>query len=295
MISPEEINNELLRATTKHPDWPNDPYHALTIIAEEFGKLSQCVLQLCYEQGKTTIEKTRAEAVQLAVTALRFAASFDKYDFRPSAQHLQPVAYTLATAVASNNPAAIIPEEAKTQQQAPIAQETLFPEQEATKKKRNLDRSNQIRRVFRHWRATMNKTTAKLTDDRINLIARALFKWQYTEQQLIAAINGCAMTPHNMGLNDRGTPFNDLGVILRDAEHIERFAETAERPPLVPITNNKGSFYEQQATRAEEQFAEIFSTPTTTDNQRTRPGTLAITQAIDPEDESAARHHGSDE
>jgi hypothetical protein len=49
--------------------------------------------------------------------------------------------------------------------------------------------------------------------------------------ELKQAIDGCAQTPYNMGKNDSGQKFNDIGLILRDAEHIERFINNSINPP----------------------------------------------------------------
>lgn len=121
----------------------------------------------------------------------------------------------------------------KTQQRHPNAQESLFNPQAQGRKQQNLELSNAVRRVFRHWRTVMDKPTAKLTPDRVRVIANALKKLGFFEEQLIAAINGCAMTPHNMGIRPDGTPgpkYNDIELILRTAANIERFAETAAHP-----------------------------------------------------------------
>ena len=63
---------ELQRAIEKFPDWPVDPLHAVGIIGEEFGELTQAVLQTTYEPGKSSRDDVRAEAIQTAAMALRF-------------------------------------------------------------------------------------------------------------------------------------------------------------------------------------------------------------------------------
>jgi NTP pyrophosphatase (non-canonical NTP hydrolase) len=71
--------NELAKAEAKHPEWPTDPLHAIAIIGEEFGELTQAVLQVTYEPGKSLITDVRREAVQTAAMALRFLQSMDAY------------------------------------------------------------------------------------------------------------------------------------------------------------------------------------------------------------------------
>lgn len=83
------VYGELDRAIRKFPSWPNDPLHALAILGEEFGELTKDCLQLTYEPDKTTVENLKAEAIQTAAMALRFAASLDDYIFIKSEQHRQ--------------------------------------------------------------------------------------------------------------------------------------------------------------------------------------------------------------
>ncbi|MGK5003692.1 hypothetical protein [Janthinobacterium sp. LB2P70] len=46
---------------------------------------------------------------------------------------------------------------------------------------------------------------------------------RYGLGKISKAIRGCSKTPHNMGQNDAKTKYNGLGLILRDADHIDRF------------------------------------------------------------------------
>lgn len=87
-----------------------------------------------------------------------------------------------------------------------------------------------VERVFAHWVRVMGKrpATTVLGPTRRLAIERAL-AWGYPEQVLLDACLGCSATPHNMGDNDRDTPYNDITLILRTEAHIERFAERAAR------------------------------------------------------------------
>lgn len=80
---------EVERATLKFPTWPTDPLHALAVLGEEFGELTKAALQLTYEPHKTSPDDVRAEAIQTAAMALRFAASLDRYEYRRGEQHAQ--------------------------------------------------------------------------------------------------------------------------------------------------------------------------------------------------------------
>ena len=75
-----------------------------------------------------------------------------------------------------------------------------------------------------------NRPQAKLTDKRKRVIEKAL-KMGYSGENLELAITGCSMTPFNMGDNKHGRKYDSIELILRDAEHIEKFMEHAENPP----------------------------------------------------------------
>ncbi|MBY0241830.1 MAG: hypothetical protein K2X55_21210 [Burkholderiaceae bacterium] len=75
--------------------------------------------------------------------------------------------------------------------------------------------------IFDYWKKIMDSPRSVLDDKRRKLIARALKS--YPPAEVCKAIRGCSKSPHNMGQNDRNTKFNGLGLILRDAEHIDRF------------------------------------------------------------------------
>ncbi|HBD7468636.1 TPA: hypothetical protein ACUTUG_000734 [Legionella pneumophila] len=81
--------------------------------------------------------------------------------------------------------------------------------------------------IFQHWQDTMDRQKARLDKKRQNIIKSAL-KLGYTPDELKQAIDGCAKTPHNMGKNDRNQTYNDISLIFRDADHIERFINNAK-------------------------------------------------------------------
>ena len=85
-------------------------------------------------------------------------------------------------------------------------------------------------RVFEYWRFNLNHKKAKLTDKRKRVIARAI-KDGYTVDDMMRAITGCGKTPFNMGDNEHGRVYDSIELILRDAEHIEKFMEHADNPP----------------------------------------------------------------
>ena len=91
--------------------------------------------------------------------------------------------------------------------------------------------------IFSYWQETMTHPRAKLDKKRENVIHKAL-KLGYSVVDLKQAIDGCAQTPFNMGQNDRQQIYDDISLIFRDAEHIERFINNANNPPNAKQINN---------------------------------------------------------
>jgi hypothetical protein len=83
--------------------------------------------------------------------------------------------------------------------------------------------------VFGHWQTVMASPRSQLDDKRRKAIKRAL-KDGYTPAQLRTAVDGCAASAWHMGQNDRRTKYNGIELILRDAEHIDRFIAMVENP-----------------------------------------------------------------
>lgn len=87
----QEIEAEVTKARRKFPLWPDDPLHAVGVIAEELGELQQATLECCYEPGKSALLDVRKEALQTAAMCIRFLVSFDacSYRFSEGTQHRQ--------------------------------------------------------------------------------------------------------------------------------------------------------------------------------------------------------------
>lgn len=83
--------------------------------------------------------------------------------------------------------------------------------------------------VFAFWQQAMNSPRSVLDEKRKKLIKTAL-KNGYTKDQLFDAIRGCSMSAFHMGENDRGLKYNGLDLILRNAEHIDKFIDIAANP-----------------------------------------------------------------
>lgn len=78
--------------------------------------------------------------------------------------------------------------------------------------------------LFEHWRIVMKHPRAVLDAKRKKVITQAL-KLGYTINELKEAIDGCANTPFNAGLNESKKRYDDIGLIFRDAAHIESFIQ----------------------------------------------------------------------
>ncbi len=85
----DKIFTELDRAQKKFPSWPDDPLHAVAIINEELGELTQAILEHTYEPEKSNLEDIELEAIQTAAMAIRFIMSLNKYKYEKSPQHSQ--------------------------------------------------------------------------------------------------------------------------------------------------------------------------------------------------------------
>ena len=87
-----------------------------------------------------------------------------------------------------------------------------------------------VQEIFEHWKKIMGHPDAKLDFTRQNCIKKALATG-YSVTDLCKAIEGCQQTPHNMGDNDRGQLYNNIQIIFRDADHIDRFIQHYHSPP----------------------------------------------------------------
>jgi hypothetical protein len=88
--------------------------------------------------------------------------------------------------------------------------------------------SVETRQVFEAWQAATGKHRAKLDDKRRRVIQRALRT--YPLDEVIDAVQGWRNDPWP----DRGR-HNDLTVLLRDAEHLEKFRDLARAGPPPPV------------------------------------------------------------
>lgn len=101
-----------------------------------------------------------------------------------------------------------------------LAGQPVEPAREPDREAEQADSS--VRRVFEAWRAATGKDPAKLTADRRAKITARL-REGYTVDDLVAAVEGVALSPWHMGENPSGVRYDDLTLVLRDGTHTERF------------------------------------------------------------------------
>lgn len=91
-----------------------------------------------------------------------------------------------------------------------------------------------VREVFAYWQKVMDTPRSQLDDKRAKAIKVALKL--YEPRQVCEAILGCSRSAWHMGQNDRGEKYNGLNLILRSADHIDKFIEMASKQTTGPET-----------------------------------------------------------
>ena len=84
-------------------------------------------------------------------------------------------------------------------------------------------READIQGAFTAWQEATGHPGAKLDAARARVLDRALRTYPLAD--VLDAVKGWRWSPHHRGENDRGTAYNDLGLLLRDATHIEQFRD----------------------------------------------------------------------
>lgn len=87
--------------------------------------------------------------------------------------------------------------------------------------------TTQVREIFEYWTVTCDHPGATLDSKRAGVISRQLIKYGRTLQQLKKAILGASQDSFLRG--NGGPRYDDITLILRDATHIERYIDLADR------------------------------------------------------------------
>ena len=88
-----------------------------------------------------------------------------------------------------------------------------------------MNNHDEIQQVFEYWVSTVwtgRGVRPVLTDKRKRFIQRAIN--DYGVDTCKAAVTGNSTSPWHQGQNPSRKKYNSIELILRDAEHIERFA-----------------------------------------------------------------------
>lgn len=85
--------------------------------------------------------------------------------------------------------------------------------------------------VFDHWKLTWDSPRS-IFDDKRKKIVKSALKAGHSVEDLKEAIEGMHNCPHNLGQNDQGVVYNRIGIVLKDADSIDRFRRMYETPPI---------------------------------------------------------------
>ena len=99
-----------------------------------------------------------------------------------------------------------------------------------------LKRDGAVVRIFGHWQTVHRHPQAKLDTKRRRLIQARLK--DYSEAELIEAINGYRHSEFHNGVNDRHQRYDGLEVMLRDAAHVDRGRALHANPASGRVNGN---------------------------------------------------------
>jgi hypothetical protein len=109
--------------------------------------------------------------------------------------------------------------------------------------------NDDVAKVWEAYRRHHQK--AMLAPERRRLIERRLGEG-WPVETLIDAIDGNHLDPHCNGENDRSKQYHGIGLILRDADRIERYAALAEADrPVDPVDSAWWTFEAWRANRGD--------------------------------------------
>jgi len=112
--------------------------------------------------------------------------------------------------------------------------------------------TSDARTVFVHWREALGHSSAQFTRDRQQKIIARL-REGFTVERLCEAIDGCALTPYNMGDNPQGRRYDSIDLIFRNAGKVDEFAER--------LLGNAGPTSEQHEKRIRQLKAKLEVAP----------------------------------
>jgi hypothetical protein len=105
-----------------------------------------------------------------------------------------------------------------------VEEQTALSDESDLERARNRLQASSEQQVFDAWMKATGKTGATILTDKRRRVIRGALKL-YALADVIDAVQGWQHSPHHRGENERRTVYNDLELLLRDAEHIERFRD----------------------------------------------------------------------
>jgi len=78
--------------------------------------------------------------------------------------------------------------------------------------------------IFNYWKQVMGKQGNTLLSQKRKKKIEARLK-EYPIDEIKRAIDNCKLSPHHQGQNDQGTVYDDIELICRNPENIERFRD----------------------------------------------------------------------
>jgi len=107
-----------------------------------------------------------------------------------------------------------------------------------------------VSEIFEYWQEVLNHHGSKLDQNRSTHIER-VFKLGYDKFDCFLAIRGCKASKWHMGDNPQNKKYDDLGLIFRNAEKIEKFIKSSgvliPKEAKHPKTAFKACFEEEPA------------------------------------------------
>lgn len=80
-----------------------------------------------------------------------------------------------------------------------------------------------VEEIFEVWQQVHSKKRAVLSQERLRAISKAVV--DFGRETVLHAIHGASLSSWHMGKNPSGKKYNDISLILRNAEKVEGFAE----------------------------------------------------------------------
>lgn len=87
-----------------------------------------------------------------------------------------------------------------------------------------LGSTGEARQIFDAWAESTQRTTRTVFDSKRRAVINKALK-TFPTADLLDAVQGWQHSPHHRGENPAGTVYNDLELLLRDAQHIEKFRD----------------------------------------------------------------------